>query len=67
MCSYAYHVIMAFHRIRCTVYMFTYVIASYKIAGGVVGSSAGGADLDRSARAPGTGGARGRGTRRRVA
>jgi hypothetical protein len=47
--------------------MITYAIASYKIAGGVVGSSAGRADLDRSARAPGTGGARGRGTRRGVA
>jgi hypothetical protein len=47
--------------------MFTYVIALYRIAGGVAGSSAGGANLDRSARAPGTGGARGRGTRRGVA
>jgi hypothetical protein len=47
--------------------MVAYAIASYKIAGGVAGSSAGSADLDRSARAPGTGGARGRGTRREVA
>jgi hypothetical protein len=67
MCSSAYHVIIAFHRIQCTVYMVTYAIASYRIAGGVTGSSAGRADLDRSVRAPGTGGARGRGTRRGVA
>jgi hypothetical protein len=58
---------MAFYRIRCTVYMFTYAIASYRIAGGVAGSSAERVDLDRSARAPGTGGARGRGARRGVA
>jgi hypothetical protein len=54
MCSSAYHVIMAFHHIRCTVYMVTYTIASYRIAGGVAGSNAGRADLDRSARALGT-------------
>jgi hypothetical protein len=53
----AYHVIIAFHRIYCTVYVVAYAIASYRIAGGVAGSSAGRADLDRSARALGTGGA----------
>jgi hypothetical protein len=47
--------------------MVTYAIASYRIAGGVVGSSAERADLDRSVRAPGTGGARERGTRGGVA
>jgi hypothetical protein len=47
--------------------MFTHAIASYRIAEGVAGSSAGRADLDRSARALGTGGARGRGTSRGVA
>jgi hypothetical protein len=44
--------------------MVAYAIASYRIAGGVAGSSAGRSDLDQSARALGTGGARGRGTRR---
>jgi hypothetical protein len=41
MCLSAYHVIMimAFHRIRYTVCMFTYAIASYRIAGGVASSS----------------------------
>jgi hypothetical protein len=47
--------------------MFTYALASYRIAGGVAGSSVGGADLERSARSPGTGGAQGRGARRGVA
>jgi hypothetical protein len=47
--------------------MFTYAIASYMIAGEVTGSSARRADLDRSVRTPGTGGAQGRGTRRGVA
>jgi hypothetical protein len=56
-CSSAYHVIIAFHRIRCTVYMFTYALALYRIAGGVAGSSTERAGLDRSAGAPGTGGA----------
>jgi hypothetical protein len=49
------------------VYMVTYVIASYRIAGGVTGSSARRVDLDRFARAPSTGGARRRETRRGVA
>jgi hypothetical protein len=30
MCSSAYHVIVAFHHIRCTVYMVTYEIALYR-------------------------------------
>jgi hypothetical protein len=67
MCSSAYHVIKAFHRIRCTVCMFTYALASYMIAGGGAGSSTGRASLDRSAGAPGTGGARGRRARRGAA
>jgi hypothetical protein len=66
MCSSTYHVIMiiACHRIRCTVCIFTYTIASYRIAGGSAGSSVRGADRDRPTGDPGTGGARGRGTRR---
>jgi hypothetical protein len=47
--------------------MVAYAIASYMITGGVAGSSTGRADLDRSVRALGIGGARGRGTRRGVA
>ena len=38
--------------------MMTYALASYRIAGGVAGSSTGGASLDGLAGAPGTGGAR---------
>jgi hypothetical protein len=67
MCSSAYHVIRAFHRIRCIIRMCTYALASYRIAGGVAGSSTEGASLDRSAGALGTGGARGRRTRRGAA
>jgi hypothetical protein len=67
MCSSAYHVIKAFHRFRCIIRMFTYALASYRIAGGVTGSSTEGASLDRSAGAPGTGGAQGRRTRRGAA
>jgi hypothetical protein len=44
--------------------MFTYALASYRIVGGVASSSVGRASLDRSAGAPGTGGARGRRARR---
>jgi hypothetical protein len=67
MCSSAYHVTKAFHRFRCIIRMCTYALVSYRIAGGVAGSSTGGASLDRSAGAPGTGGARGRRARRGAA
>jgi uncharacterized membrane protein YgcG len=60
------HIISSKHStvIRCIIRMFAYALASYKIAGGVAGSSTGGAGLDGSAGAQGTGGARGRRTRR---
>jgi hypothetical protein len=45
--------------IRHIIRMLAYALASYRIAGGVAGSSAGGTSLDRPAGAPGTGGARG--------
>jgi hypothetical protein len=66
MCSSAYHVIMiiACHRIRCTVCIFTYTIASYRITGESASSSARGTDRVRSTRNPGIGGARGRRARR---
>jgi hypothetical protein len=67
MFSSAYHVIIAFHHIHCTVCMFTYTLASYRIAGGIASSSTGRAGLDRSAGAPGIGGVRGRGARRGAA
>jgi hypothetical protein len=43
--------------------MFTYAIASYRIAGGVASSNIGRADRGRSAGTPGIGGVRGRGAR----
>jgi hypothetical protein len=43
----------------CIIRIFTYATASYRIAGGVAGSSTGGVGLDGPAGAPGTGGARG--------
>jgi hypothetical protein len=60
MCLSAYHVIMiiAVHRIWCTVCIFTYTIASYRIAGESASSSARETDRVRSTRNPGTGGAR---------
>jgi hypothetical protein len=66
MYSSAAHVIMivACHRIRCTVCIFTYTLASYRIVGGSASSSARGADRVRSTRNSGTGGARGRRARR---
>jgi hypothetical protein len=67
MCPSAYHVIKAFYRIRCIIRMFTYALASYRIAGGVAGSSIGRASLDRSAGALGTRGARGRRARQGAA
>jgi hypothetical protein len=65
-CSSSYHAIMiiVYHRIRCTIYMFRYVLASYRIAGGVASSSLRGADRVRSIRSSGTGGVRGRRVRR---
>jgi hypothetical protein len=54
----------SYHRIRCTVYMFTYALASYRIAGGVTSISSGGADRVRSTRSLGTEGVRGRRARR---
>jgi hypothetical protein len=53
----------SYHRIWCTVYMFTYA-PSYRIAGGVASSSSGGANRVRSIRSSGTGGVRGRRARR---
>jgi hypothetical protein len=53
--------------IRCILRMFAYALASYRIAGGVVGSSTGGASLDGSAGTLGTRGARGRRVRRGTA
>jgi hypothetical protein len=66
MCSSAHHVIMivACHRIQCTVYIFTYTLASYRIIGGSTSSTARGTDRVRSTRNSGTGGARGRRARR---
>jgi hypothetical protein len=66
MCSFAHHVtmIIAYHHIRCTVYIFTYAIASYRIVGGVASSSSGGADRVRSTRSSDTGGVWGRQARR---
>jgi hypothetical protein len=49
----------SFHRIRCTIYMFTYALALYRIAGGVTSSSSGGADRVRTTRSSGTGGVQG--------
>jgi hypothetical protein len=53
--------------IRCILRMFAYALASYRIAGGVTGSSIGGASLDGSAGAPDTGGAQGGRVRRGAA
>jgi hypothetical protein len=66
MCSSTYHVIMiiACHRIQCTVCISTYTIASYRIAWESVSSSAREADRDQPTGNPGTGGAKGRGARR---
>jgi hypothetical protein len=66
MCSSTYHVIMiiACHRIQCTVCIFTYTIASYKIAEGSTGSSANEADRDRPTGNLDTGDARERRARR---
>jgi hypothetical protein len=66
MCSSAHHVIMiiACYRIRCTVCIFTYTLASYRIACGSASGSARGTDWVRSTRNPGIGGARGRWERR---
>jgi hypothetical protein len=47
--------------------MFTYIIASYGIAGEVASSSSGRANRNRSTRNLGTGGARGREARRGLA
>jgi hypothetical protein len=54
----------SYHRIRCTVYMFTYALASYRIAGWIASISSGGANRVRSTRSSGTGGVRGRRARR---
>jgi hypothetical protein len=54
----------SYHRIRCTVHMFIYTLASYRIAGEVASSSSGGANQVRSTRSSGTGGVRGRRARR---
>jgi hypothetical protein len=50
------HLISSKHSttIRCIIRMMTYALASYRIAGGVAGSSTGGTSLDRPAGAPGT-------------
>jgi hypothetical protein len=69
MCSSAYHAIMIITcpRIRCAVHIFTYTIASYRIAEGSVSSSTRGTDRGRPIGNPGIGGARGRGAKREPA
>jgi hypothetical protein len=52
MCSSAYHILIAFHRFRCTICMFTYALASYRIVGGAASSSAGKSKLGPISRSP---------------
>jgi hypothetical protein len=63
-CVHLHIMIAACHRIRCTICIFNYTLASYRIAGESASNSARGADRVRSTRNLGTRGTRSRRARR---